>query len=531
MPNQNRRTFMKHLAGLTAGVSGILSLPGQTHAQTSKRPNILFAIADDQSWAHTGANGSRIVNTPHFDRIARQGALFENAFCAAPQCSPSRAAILTGRNIWQLEEAGTHGSYFPKKFTVFTDQLQKDGYFIGYTGKPWAPGNWQDAGWSRNPVGPEYNDRHLKPPFTGINDNDYAGNFENFLSKKPKDSPFFFWFGCKEPHRSYEPGSGLETGKKLQDVQVPSFLPNQDYIKSDILDYAVEIDWFDQHLGRMIDLLESSGELDNTLIVVTSDNGMPFPRAKANMYEYGTHMPLAMCWRDHIPGNRKIKDMVSFIDFAPTFLEIAGLDVPEEMSGSSFLYILTSEKQGQIDPERDHVLTGRERHTHARPDNLGYPCRSIRTHQYLYIHNFKPERWPAGNPPPQDSKLDTDTSDLKPIGKGYNDIDGSPSKDFVIEHQHEPGVAHYFELACEKRPGEELYDIVNDPGCIVNLADEPEFQPIRQDLRTKLDKALAEQGDPRLYGNGDIFESYPRFGRMRNFPGFKERGKYNPEYQ
>ncbi|MDZ7722253.1 MAG: sulfatase [candidate division KSB1 bacterium] len=522
---------MKHLTGLTLGVSGVLSLLGKSNAKPLKRPNILFAISDDQSWAHTGANGSRIVNTPNFDRVARQGTLFENAFCAAPQCSPSRAAILTGRNIWQLEEAGTHGSYFPRKFTVFTNLLEEDGYFIGYTGKPWAPGNWEDAGWSRNPVGPEYNEHRLEPPFSGIKDFDYAKNFKEYLSEKPQNSPFFFWFGCKEPHREYEPGSGLETGKKLKDVKLPPFFPDHDYIKSDILDYAVEIDWFDQHLGKMIDLLESRGELENTLIVVTSDNGMPFPRAKANMYEYGTRMPLAICWPGQIPAGRRIKDMVSFIDFAPTFLEIAGLTAPKEMTGSSLLNILTSHKQGLINPERDHVLTGRERHTHARPDNLGYPCRSIRTHQYLYIHNFKPERHPAGNPPPEDVQLDINTPDLKPIGSGYNDIDASPSKDFIIEHQYDPGVAHSFELACEKRPEEELYDIVNDPACIVNLADEPEFQSVKQGLRTRLDKALTKQGDPRLHGNGDIFESYPRFGRMRNFSGFKERGEYNPEYQ
>ncbi len=514
------------------GVTGSMALSCKTgHSLFNKRPNILFAISDDQSWAHTGANDSKIVHTPNFDRIARQGVLFENAFCTAPQCSPSRASILTGRYIWQLEEAGTHSSYFPKKFTVFTDCIENNGYFIGYTGKPWGPGNWKDAGWRRNPVGPEYNRHRLDPPFSGITGIDYANNFKAFLSEKPQGSPFFFWFGCREPHRHYEKGSGIETGKKVQDVKIPSFLPDNKTIRSDILDYAVEIDWFDQQLGQMIDMLESRGELDNTIIVVTSDNGMPFPHAKANMYEYGTHMPLAICWPGQIPGNRTIKDMVGFIDFAPTFLELAGITPPAEMTGSSLLPCLACKKVGIIDPKRDHILSGRERHTHARPDNVGYPCRSIRTRQYLYIHNYKPKRWPAGNPPPPDLQHETLTADFKPINKGYNDIDGSPSKDYILTHQHDPENAHYFKLACARRPEEELYDIKSDPGCIVNLANKDEFQSIKNDLRKNLDNALFEQGDPRLHGNGDIFESYPRFGRMRHFPGFKKRGEYNPDYQ
>ncbi|HVW62284.1 MAG TPA: DUF4962 domain-containing protein, partial [Puia sp.] len=128
--------------------AAVKEIPGRKKLQAAshkpqagdKRPNILFAIADDQSYPYASAYGTTGVRTPAFDRVAREGVLFNNAFAAAPQCSPSRAAILTGRNIWQLEEAGTHSSYFPKKFSVFTDALERAGYTIGYTGKPWAPG-------------------------------------------------------------------------------------------------------------------------------------------------------------------------------------------------------------------------------------------------------------------------------------------------------------------------------------------------------------------------------------------------------
>jgi len=515
MKKTSRKEFLTTM-GLGAASLALAGI-GCTGGRSGKRPNILLAIADDQSWPHTGAYGSRIVKTPAFDRIAREGILFTHGYCPAPQCSPARAALLTGKNIWQLEEAGTHASYFPAKFQVYPDLLETAGYFVGYTGKPWSPGNWQDSGWSRNPAGPGYNDRQLdQVPAEGISSLDYAGNFEDFLQARSDDQPFCFWYGCREPHRRYEDGSGLKAGKRLADAQAPPFLPDNDLIRGDMLDYGLEIDWFDRHLGQMIKMLEDAGELDNTLIVVTADNGMPFPRAKANLYDKGTHVPLAMRWGDRIEGGRVVDDFVSFIDFAPTFLEAAGLALPGDMTGRSLLPILLSSVSGRIDPARDHVLTGRERHTHARPDNVGYPARAIRTHAYLYIRNLKPDRWPAGNPG----------------GEGYYDIDGSPSKAFILEHRAEQGMDRLFDLSVGQRPAEELYHITDDPDCIHNLADDPAHAAIKGQLWTKLEQALKAQGDPRILGQGDIFDSYPRISRMRGdiFEGFAERGRYNPEY-
>ena len=497
--------------------------------EESKQPNILFAIADDQSFPYASVYGENGVQTPAFDKVAEAGVLFTNAFVAAPQCSPSRAAILTGKNIWQLEEAGTHSSYFPKKFTVFTDLLDQAGYSIGYTGKPWGPGNWEDAGWSRNPVGPEYNEKVFESvPASGIHKIDYFENFREFYSQKTKASPFFFWYGGHEPHRVYEDGSGLKAGKELSSAVVPNFLPETDLTKSDMLDFAFEIEWFDAQLGKMLQFLDEKGELENTIIVVTADNGMPFPSAKANLQEYGTHVPLAICWPKKIKGNRVVADLVGMIDLAPTFLEITGIENPQQMTGKSLSKILYSEEQGNIDPDRKYVFTGRERHTHARPDNLGYPARAVRTADYLYVLNFKPERWPAGDPAPAEASNPGAESSLKKLLPGYHDVDDSPSKQFLIDEKNNWPV--YFDLAYSKRPAEQLYDIKNDPGCINNLAENPDFLQIKTDLNKVLMDELTKQGDPRVLGNGEVFESYPRFGAMRDFPGFKERGKYNPEY-
>ncbi|MEL7586524.1 MAG: sulfatase [Prolixibacteraceae bacterium] len=491
-------------------------------AAKEKRPNILFAIADDQSYPYASAYGTKGIHTPAFDEVAKKGVLFTNAFVAAPQCSPSRAAILTGKNIWQLEEAGTHSSYFPKHFQVFPDLLEQNGYSIGYTGKPWGPGNWKDAGWSRNPTGPEYNSIQFNSvPASGISKIDYFENFKAFYSQKQADNPFFFWYGGQEPHRDYEEGSGLKSGKKLQDAVVPSFLPNFPVVQSDILDHILEIEWFDAQLGKMIRFLEEKGELDNTIVVVTADNGMPFPSAKANLYEYGTHVPLAICRPGTIPGNRVAEELVGLIDLAPTFLDLAGVTEIPLMSGQSLSGILLNLSF----PGRQYILTGRERHSHARPENLGYPSRAIRTRDFLYILNIKPDRWPAGDPA---SGL-SESNDEKSLWPGYHDIDNSPTKLMLIENRDQ--FPDQFRTGYEKRPAEELYDVSNDPGCTRNLADNPQFLNKKNKLRKQLKKELITQGDPRMTGKEDLFESYPRFGSMRNFPGFKERGTYNPNYQ
>lgn len=526
------RDYYNALPVIPATVLMAIAGGGEAGARNpgERPPNILFAISDDQSFPHASAYGSIGLSTPTFDALAKEGVLFMNAFVAAPQSSPSRAAILTGRNIWQLGAAGTHGSLFPREYQVFTDALEASGYAIGYTGKAWAPGNWKQSGWNRNPVGPEYNQHRLKkaPPYSGISNIDYGANFVEFIESKEKSAPFFFWFGSNEPHRVYEYGSGVQSGKSLSEVHLPAFLPEEEVIRNDILDYYTEIEWFDKQLGEMVRYLEEIEELDNTIIVVTSDNGMAFPYAKANLYEFGTHVPLLISGKMFFDGNREIDDLVSLIDLAPTFLELASTPILEGVTGKSLAPLLHREKQPEKNEERDFVLTGRERHSHARPDNLGYPSRAIRTKDFLYIKNYKADRWPAGDPANDSIPEIIDSKDSKPIGSGYADIDDSPTKEWMIENsQRFPGL---FQKAFDHRPEEELYHVTDDPYCLVNLAGEEKYSDIKAHLKALMENELEKQGDPRIMGNGDIFESYPRFGLMRNFPGFKERGVFNEKY-
>jgi uncharacterized sulfatase len=247
---------------------------------------------------------------------------------------------------------------------------------------------------------------------------------------------------------------------------------------------------------------------------------MSFPGAKANLMEYGTHVPLAICWPKEISGERVVNELVGLIDLAPTFLEIAKIKNAPEMTGKSLSGLLFAGKEKAAEPGRKYILTGRERHSHARPDNLGYPARAIRTADYLFILNLKPDRWPAGDP-----ALKT----AKSLWPGYHDIDDSPTKLMLIENSIKYPVQ--FRQGYEKRPSEELYQILKDPGCTQNLAGDPAYQAVKEKIKQTLEKELKAQGDPRMTGNGDIFDSYPRFGAMRDFPGFKEKGKYNPGFQ
>ncbi len=480
--DQNRGVSRREILGAAAGASfaGAMMQGAKT-----KGPNILFAIADDWGANHAGAYGCNWIQTPAFDRVVKAGVLFRNTFTSNPKCSPCRATILTGRNTWQLKEAINHYSVFPRDFAVYPDVLEQAGYFSGCTGKGWGPGDFQSTGWPHNPAGKEWNALKNAPPTDGIAPVDYAGNFEAFLQAKPKDQPFCFWLGGHEPHRPYEQGSGLRSGKKLQDVQVPPYFPDNKIVRSDLLDYAVEVEWFDRHVGRALDYLEKIGELENTLVFVTSDHGMPFPRVKGQIFEDGFHIPLAMCWGKNFPGGRVVDDFINTRDFAPTLLEAAGVAAPGTMTGSSFLSVLKSPKSGWVDESRSMMLTGKERHDIGRPGDAGYPVRAIRTREFLYVRNYEPDRWPAGNPE-----------------TGYTNVDDSPTKTFILSRFDE-----YYEMSFGKRPMEELYVVGEDPANIRNVAADPKFAETKRKLRERMEELLRAEGDPRMLGHADFFDT------------------------
>lgn len=468
--------------------------------KNSDRPNILVVMGDDISFPHMGAYGTKWVNTPGFDRVASEGILFRNAYTPNAKSSPSRACFLTGLNSWQLEEAGNHVPFFPAKFKSFIEALGENGYFTGYTAKGWAPGVANDIlGNPRFLTGKPFNSKKLTPPASGISDIDYAANFEDFLNSKEAGAPFCFWYGSQEPHRSYEYGTGVSRGgKHPADINsVPAFWPDDDIVRNDMLDYAFEIEHFDSHLVKMIDILEKRGELKNTIIIVTADNGMPFPRIKGQAYEYSNHMPLAVMWKNGINySGREVYDYISFIDFAPTLFELAGI-APEEsgmhrMQGKSFSDIFKKRQNGYVDKKRDYVLVGKERHDVGRPDDEGYPVRGIIKGGFLYLKNYQHERWPSGNPE-----------------TGYLNTDGSPTKTMILTLRRTGASAEYWKRCFGKREDDELYNIGSDPECLFNLSNDPGFSGIKRKLNDQLFDELLQQDDPRINGEGDIFDKYP----------------------
>jgi N-sulfoglucosamine sulfohydrolase len=480
--NLSRRGFLRTagsgLVGLTAA-----GLATGARPAASRKPNILFCLSDDQSWPHASAYGAGVIKTPNFDRIAKDGALFNHAYCACPSCTPSRSGILTGQHVWRLGQGAQLFGTLGKEHATYTQLLTAAGYHVGYSAKGWAPGRVQAGGRTSNPAGNSFR------------------NFRQFFdAPSGKGKPWCFWFGSRDPHRGYKPGSGVAAGMDPAKVQVPPVFPDVPEVRKDICDYYFEIQRFDRELGDMLKLIEDAGQLDNTIVVVTSDNGMPFPRAKATLYDLGLRMPLAISWKGTIPGGRKVDDFVSLTDLAPTFLQAAGLTPPRAMTGKSLLGILRSKKSGRIEPDRDCTFAARERHAWCRIDGKGYASRMIRTEDFLYIRNYNPDRWPAGI-----ARIVTNEGQ-------YGDVDASPTKSFMLKHSQDAKVRKLFELSFGKRPAEEFYDCRKDPFQMHNLAGDPACEASMKKLSDKLTAYLKKTGDPRETGKKIMWDKWPYYG-------------------
>jgi uncharacterized sulfatase len=450
-----------------------------TATAADPRPNVMFCMADDWAHPHAGVYGDKVVRVPTFERVAREGVLCTQAHCVSPTCTASRGAVLTGQWAHRLEEGGNLYGILPKKFDTYPDLLEAAGYRVGLSGKGWGPGVLEGSGRSRNPAGPGFPD------------------FATFFKGVPEGQPFCFWFGSRDPHRPYVKGSGAAAGIRPEAVFVPPYLPETPETRGDLCDYYFAVQRFDRDVAAILGLLEKAGRLDNTVVIVTGDNGWPFPRGKANLYDAGTHQPLAVRWPARFQGGRTSDAFISFQDFAPTILEACGLKPPAAMTGRSFLGLLT----GGPAEGRDRVFVERERHANVRAGDLGYPARAVRTRAFLYVRNFHPERWPAGDPEQWQS--------VGPFG----DIDGGPTKDVLLQRRDETRFRPLFELACGKRPAEELYDLGKDPYEMTNVADRPEYAAAKAKLRAELERWMKETADPRAAGVDDRWDRYPYYGR------------------
>jgi N-sulfoglucosamine sulfohydrolase len=452
--------------------------PGAMAAEPDgRRPNIVFCMADDWSWPHAGILGDPVVKTPNFDCVAREGVLFENAFVSTPSCTPSRLSILAGQHHWRLKEGASLGGSLREEYDVYTEMLQKAGYRIGRFGKGVWPSKHVFR--KRDSFGKRFR------------------SFDEFLNDRKPGEPFCYWHGGQDPHRPYEPGVGVKSGIKLSDVRVPACLPDNPTIRGDVADYLWEVQRFDREVGEIVARLKDMGELDDTIIVVSGDNGMPFPRCKATLYDQGTRVPLAIRWGSKVAGRRRVADFVSLCDLAPTFLEAVGMKPSKQMTGRSLMPLLESAKSGQIDPARTFALTGMEKHVYW------CPSRALRTRGFLYIRNFDPEKWPTGEVAGHHPKYDFASQPWPTESGAFSfNIDPSPTKQFIRLHRTDANTKKFANLAFLRHPSEELYDLRNDPDQLNNVATDSAHLEIRQGLSRQLEAELIKSADPQVAVDG-----------------------------
>jgi arylsulfatase A-like enzyme len=508
---------------------------------SARRPNIVFAFADDwgrhaSAYARLDGPGSvnDIIRTPNFDRIAREGVLFRSAFVSAPSCTPCRSALLSGQHFWRTGRAAIlRGAVWDGSNLSWPLLLHDAGYHIGETFKVWSPGTPNDAPYGTNRFSYENAGRRFNRFSQNVTAlvkqgrsvakakevlyGEVRANFEAFLAVRKADQPFCYWFGPGNTHRTWLRGSGRTLWGLNPDElkgRMPRFLADVPEVREDLADYFGEVMAFDAALGVLLDKLESRGELDNTLFVVSGDHGAPgFPHGKCNLYDFGTQVSLAIRWKG-APRGRVIDDLITLPDLAPTFLEVAGLPVPTVMTSRSLLPLLVSTNSGQVDPSRKVVFIGRERHVeNAREGYLPYPQRAIRTRDHLLIINFKPDRWPLGEPyrlesndPPTPSEITDNTRVTLP------DEDAGPSKAWLIGMRHDPKWRPLYDLAYGKRPRVELYDLKVDPHQMTNVAERAGYSEIAATLEKRLLDELVRTGDPRMKDDGKFFETPPMAG-------------------
>lgn len=516
----------------------LLLLAGPLAAADAPRWNILFCFADD--WGRYASAYSKIdgrptlndiVKTPHVDRLAREGVLFRNAFVNAPSCTPCRSSLLSGRYFFNCGRGAIlQGAIWDSSIPSFPLLLKDAGYHIGKSYKVWSPGRPADAPFGEQAHAYETAGRlpnNFSEEATKLMEGgatlakarekilaQVAGNFDAMLKDRKPGQPWLYWFGTTTTHRVWIKGSG----KKLWGIEpdslagkMPKFLPDVPEVREDVADYLGECQAVDAELGMLLKRLEETGELDRTLIVASGDHGMPgVPSGKCNLYDHGVAVTLAA----RVPGGkggRVVDDFVRLPDLMPTFCEVGGAKPPEGLYGRSLLPLLTSDKSGQVDPARDWVITGRERHvSFAREDYLPYPMRSLRTADFVYVRNFAEDRWPMGQP------RGAAETPLPPLAEfenstyaAYPDMDASPTKAWLIAHQNDSQWKWHYDHAFGKRPGEELYDVKNDPDQVKNLAADPSYAKQKQELSARLMKLLTEAQDPRVVGDGKTFDRPP----------------------
>jgi uncharacterized sulfatase len=499
----------------------------------AEKPNIVLLFADDLGrYASSYADPAKpspndIVRTPVFDRIAAEGARFDHAFVSVPSCTPSRGALYTGRHFFrngsfsQLHSRWAKGAPDPSDSILgMPVALERAGYHIGWSHKWHIPerlmgGNKRQYSPAGNRIS-SFSEVVTKKP--GARDEvleEVRKNFQAFLADRKEGQPYFYSFNPTNTHRTWVQGSGKALWNLDPDQlkgKIPPFLPDNEVVREDFADYLGEVMAFDAACGVIVDELAKRGELDRTLVVISGDHGAPgFPRGKCNVHDFGSGVPLTLRWPGKIEAGRVVKVPVSLIDLAPTFLAAGGTTSPDDPDGQNLLPALASgANESKL---RGWALIGREVHVSgAREGFLPYPVRALRTPEFLYVRNFKPDRWPMGAPLAAAGDAIPDARALDDTRAAFADIDASPTKTWLIQNRKQGGLETVLLHGWEKRPEEELYLLGTDPHQIRNVAADPAHAATLGKLRDQLMAELKANQDPRLT---DAFDRPPYLDKSR----------------
>lgn len=429
-------------------------------AQPARRPNIVLMIADDLAWDDIGAFGHPTLQTPHIDRLAREGMRFDRAFVTASSCSPSRSSLITGRYPHSTDAEQLHWP-LPAEQITFLEPLRAAGYWTGAAGK-WHLGEDAKRRFDRvreaDPAG------YMVTAGKGKNaaiSMQQQGDLQSgctdwvpLLRERPRDRPFFAWLAALDPHRDYEENISAHP-TRLADVVVPRHLSDTLPVRREFALYYDEIQRLDRFVGDVLAELDLQGVAENTMIVFMSDNGRPFPRDKTTVFDGGIKTPLIVRWPGHaLPGSACAR-LVSSIDFAPAFLAAAGLKPAPTMQGVSFLPLLRDTRA----PIREEIFAEQNWHDYEQRS------RAIRTETFkLIAHDYT------------DVPLTPGADAVR--GVAYRELQRLKAAGELAVHQQQ-----CFQIP---RAPFELYDLRHDPGELHNLAADPAYAAVLTDLKARL---------------------------------------------
>lgn len=438
---------------------------GSTFEQSEEPPNIILIIADDMAWNDCGACGHPNIQTPNIDKLADDGMMFHQAFLTTSSCSPSRASIITGTYPHQTDAEQLHWEIPAEKIT-FVEKLKEAGYWTAQAGK-WHLGEHMV---NRFDFLAERNTTDLEKTFGELPENDNSGAhlWVPLLEHRPDNQPFFLWLAAFDPHRGYQQDI-IDEPHTNEDVALPPYVPDTEKVREDYALYYDEISRMDNYIGDVVETIENQGVSDNTLILLISDNGRPFPRDKTTLYDSGIKTPWIVKWPDQVEAGSHTESLVSVVDIAPTFLTLAGAESLDNSPGVDFSPLLKN-PEAKV---RDRVFGQAHWHDH---ENF---VRAVRDDRFKYIKNFFND---LPLTPPADALTGGTFGEIRRLEQSG---------------QLDPDIRSLF---YDPRPDEELYDLEKDPHELNNLAENPKYADVLNRMRGELLNFMQryDDGVPRL---------------------------------